>query len=154
MKVHCVLGIKQNQVRAREASCFCAACFQKKNGKSQMCAGWTEHLLKKDTHHKTTISNVDKDKDKEEPHSCNTDISIDESDFIAAVYRFNSNTYLGKVIRYNEDDAFMSFMVPSTRKIEVSTSFQWPTNEDKILGFSWRYTVCDSQPSSLRSHSK
>ena len=45
----------------------------------------TEHLLKKDTHDKTMISNDDKDKDKEEPRndqetsgSCNTDVSIDE----------------------------------------------------------------------------
>ena len=34
-----------------------------------MCAGWTEHLLKTDTHNKTTISNDDQDKDKEEPRN-------------------------------------------------------------------------------------
>ena len=52
------------------------------------------------------ISNDDKDKDKEEPRndretsgSCNTDVSIDEGDFVAAVYGFNSNTHVGKVIR-------------------------------------------------------
>ena len=64
--MHCVVGIKQNQVRVRETSCF---MFQKENDKSQMFAGWTEHLLKKDTHDKTTISNDDKDKDKEEPRN-------------------------------------------------------------------------------------
>ena len=107
MKVHCVVGIKQNQVRVRETSCFCAACCQKENDTSQTCAGWTKHLLKKDTHDKTMISIDDKDKDnKEEPRnshqtsgSCNTDVSIEENDFVAAVYRFNSNTYVGKVIR-------------------------------------------------------
>ena len=149
MKVDCVVGIKQNQVRVIETSCLCAACCQKENDKSQMC--WTEHLLKKDTYDKTTISNDDKDKDKEEPcndqeisGSCNTDVSIDEGDFVAAVYRFNSNTYVGKVIRYDEDDAFVSFMVPSRRKIEVKTSFQWPANEDKI----WvsRGDICMSFP--------
>ena len=89
--------------------------------------------------HKTTISNDDKEKDKEEPRndqetssSCNTDVSIDEGDFVAVVYRLNSNTYVGKVICYDDDDAFVSFMAPSTRKIEVSTSFQWPTKGDKI----------------------
>ena len=126
MKVYCVVGIKQNQVRVRESSCFCAACCYKKNDKSQVCAGWTKHLWKKDTHDKTTISNNDKDKGKKEPRndqgisgSCNTDVSINDGDFVATVYRFNSNTYVGKVIRYDEDDAFVSFMVPSTRKIEV-----------------------------------
>ena len=105
-----------------------ASCCQKENDKSLMFAGWTEHLLKKDTHDKTTISNDDEDKDKEEPRndqetsgSCNTDVSIDEGDFVAAVYRFNSNTYLGKVIRYDKDDAFVSFMISSTIKIKVLT---------------------------------
>ena len=69
MKVHCVVGIKQNQVQVRKTSCFWAACCQKEYNKCQMCAGWTEHLLKKDTHDKTTISNDDKDKDKEEPRN-------------------------------------------------------------------------------------
>ena len=92
--------------------------------------GWTEHLLKKDTNDKITISNDDKDKDKEQPRndqetsgSGNTDVSINEGDFVAAVYGFNSNTYVGKVIRYDEDDAFVSFMVPSTRKIKYRPHF-------------------------------
>ena len=155
--MHCVAGIKENQVRVRETSCFCAACCQKENYKSQMCAGW------KDTHDKTMISNddKDKDKDKEEPRndqetsgSCNTDVSIDEGDFVAVVYRFNSNTYVGKVNRYDEDDVFVSFMVPSTRKIEVSASFQWPTNEDKIWVSRGDVLCVISSPTSLPSHSK
>ena len=39
MEVHCVIGIKQNQVWVRETSCFCTACCQKENDKSRMCAG-------------------------------------------------------------------------------------------------------------------
>ena len=130
-----------------------------------MCAGWTEHLLKKDTHDKTMISIDDKgkDKDKEEPRndqetsgSCNTDVSNDEGDFVGAVCRFSSNTYVGKVVRYDEDDAFafVSFIVPSTRKIEVSTSFQWPTWEDKIWVSRGDILCVIPNPTSLPSYSK
>ena len=111
-----------------------------------MCAGWTEHLLKKDTYDKTMISNDDKDKDKEEPRndqetsgSCNTDVSIDVGDFVAAVYRFNSNTYVGKVIRYDEDDACHSWSQVQ-EKLKYRPHFNGQLLR-KNLGISWIYCV-------------
>ena len=55
-----------------------------------------------------------------------------EGDFVAAVYRLNETTYIGKVVRFDEDDAFVSFMNGSSGQIETSTSFHWPANEDKV----------------------
>ena len=66
---------------------------------------------------------------------------------------------VGKVIRYNEDDAFVSFMVSSTRKIEVSTSFNGQRTKIKFRYLVEIYCVsfpalhpCHHIPSEANHH--
>ena len=111
MKVHCVKGkgIQENQVLFQETSCFCPSCKNKEN-LSNMCHGWSKHALRKDPLER----NQDEGDDNSERVSmaivAPTNVSIEEGDFVAAVYRFNETTYIGKVVRFDEDDAFVSFM--------------------------------------------
>ena len=154
MKVHCVKVIQANQVLVQEISCLCPSCKNKEN-LSDMCQGWSKHALKKDP--------LERNQDKGDDNServltaivAPTKVAIEESDFVAAVHRFNetNNTYIGKVVRFDEDDAFVSFMNGSSGQIETSTSFHWLANEDKV----WvsRDILCViPPPAQLPTHSR
>ena len=153
IKVHCVKGIQANQVLVKETSCFCPSCKNKEN-LSDMCHGWSKHALKK----VPLERNQDEGNGNSERVStaivAPTKVTIEESDFVAAVYRFNETTYIGKVVRFDEDDAFVSFMNGSSGQIGTSTSFYWPTNEDKVWVSRQDILCVIPPPAQLPTHSR
>ena len=138
MKVHCFKGIQANQVLVKETSRFCPSCKSKEN-LSNMCHGWSKHALKKDPLERNQDEGDDNSKRVSTAIVAPTKVAIEEGGFIAAVYRFNETTYIGKIVRFDEDDTFVSFMNGSSRQIETkkekrhSIGLQTKTNSGYLV---------------------
>ena len=137
----------------KETSCFCPS-FKNKENLSDMCHSWSKHALKKDPLERNQNEGDDNSERVSTAIVAPTKGAIEEGDFVAAVYRFNETTYIGKVVRFDEDDAFVSFMNGSSGQIETSTSFHWPANEGKVWVSRQDILCVIPPPAQLPTHSR
>ena len=137
----------------KETSCFCPS-FKNKENLSDMCHSWSKHALKKDPLERNQDEGDDNSERVSTAIVAPTKGTIEEGDFFAAIYRFNETTYIGKVVRFDEDDAFVSFMNGSSGQIETSTSFHWPANEGKVWVSRQDIFCVIPPPAQLPTHSR
>lgn len=149
IKIHSVIGLKDNRIACRFASCFCENCYVDGIFKGQ-CDGWEHHTIVEedvvdqigehpDENTDIALGNQNNENDpvsldnSEDKQSNTEEMKLEIGNFVAATYE--DSWYIGKIIEIDQSDGeiHINFMKRVNSK-GSDLKYRWPASADKL----WR----------------
>ena len=139
MKIHQIVGLGKNELKARYLSCFCDSCFNKNTGEFSFgCDGWISHCVVK---RNATIENEDQNEGEHENelHDIEPEPQVNAKigDFVAAIYE--GQWYIGQILE--EDNVEKEFLINFMESDSKTSCFKWPKEKDRNYSFNSSFLV-------------